>query len=51
VRVRVENQNAKKEASMRIKNLSQVGFGGAAFLGALAGLACVALVMLVSLVT
>jgi hypothetical protein len=36
---------------MSIKNLSQVGFGGAALLGAFAGLACVALVTLVSLVT
>jgi hypothetical protein len=35
---------------MSIKNLSQVGFGGAALLGALAGLACVVLAMVVSLV-
>jgi hypothetical protein len=49
--VRVENHNAKNEASMSIKNLWQVGFSGAALFGALAGLACVALVMLVSLVT
>ena len=46
--VRAENQTTKKEASMSIKNLSQVGFGGAALLGALAGLACVVLVMLVA---
>jgi hypothetical protein len=31
-----------------IKNLSQVGFGGAALLGALAGLASVVLVSLVT---
>jgi hypothetical protein len=35
---------------MSIKNLSQVGFGGAALLGALAGLACVVLATVVSLV-
>jgi hypothetical protein len=44
----VENENAKKEASMCIKNLSQVGFGGAALLGVLVGLACVVLVTLVT---
>ena len=35
---------------MNIKNLSQVGFGGAALLGALAGLTCVVLATVVSLV-
>ena len=35
---------------MSIKNLSQVGYGGAALLGAVVGLACVVLATVVSLV-
>jgi hypothetical protein len=35
---------------MSIKNLSHIGYGGAALLGASAGLACVVLATLVSLV-
>jgi hypothetical protein len=46
-----DKQNTQREASMSITHLSQVGFGGAALLGVLAGLACVVLATVVSLVT